>query len=671
MGVVRSLLRTESRFETVSPSTLENPSKSLKEALGAAPVKSGVAVNEQSALRASAVWACVRVLSETVASLPLVVYRRVGEDGKERDRSHTLYDLLHDSPNPEMTSFEWIETSMAHLCLAGNAYSEIVRVDGEPVEFWPQPPNSIRPEREPKTNRIVYRQSLPDGGSRTLQAERVLHVRGLATNGLVGLSPIRHARESIGLALAAEEFGARLFGSGTHLGGIVEYDHALDDEQLNRFKQSIREGYSGLHNAYRLLFLEQGLKFHQTTIAPEEAQFLESRKFQITDIARIFRVPPHLIGDLDRSTNNNIEHQSIEFVVHTVRPWLIRWEQAIRQRLFGREQRQTHFAEFIVDALLRGDIKSRYDAYAIARNNGWMNADEIRARENMNPMPGDIGKIYLQPLNMIPLGTSLDTDEAGALERAQRSASPAEMRAVRSATGRRRTALASRRTWEKEARRIVKREVRDIQRLAEKHVGQRDASDFLLALRAYYRTHEQEVADGMRPLALDLGERIQADAAEEIGASVGLTPELEEFIAAYAATAATRHVISSQRQLEDVVSEAQAAGLDILAAVEKRLSQWEDRRPAKIAIRETVQLANAVSKETYRGAGIQKLRWVTFGQNCPFCSSLDGKVVGIDTDFVRAGESLEPDGADGPLTPSGNVGHAPLHNDCDCMIASA
>lgn len=386
--------------------TLSNPDRWLVEELGGGKVKSGVVVNEQSALRVTAYLAAVKIISETVASLPLIVYRRIQPRGKERAPDHPLYTVLHDQANSEMTAYQFRETLQGHILNWGNGYAEIERDGaGRVIGLWPLLPDRTWPERDQETQRLQYRTILPDGQQILLPSERVLHIPGFGFDGLVGYNPVKLAREAIGMALAAEQFGADFFGNGAKPSGIVEYPGRLSDEAYKRYKEEVQEAHGGLGKQHRLMVLEEGLKYHQVTIPPEEAQFLETRKFQVAEIARIFRVPPHMLGDLERATFSNIEHQSIEFVVHTIRPWLVRWEQAIRMKLLTPAERREFFAEFLVDGLLRGDIESRYNAYAVGRQNGWLSANDIREMENMNPVPG--GDVYMVNGNMVPI------DQAG------------------------------------------------------------------------------------------------------------------------------------------------------------------------------------------------------------------------------------------------------------------
>jgi HK97 family phage portal protein len=387
-------------------SGLANPDTWFTESLGGNLTSTGIRVNENTAMNSTAVYACVRILAESIASLPLPVYKRNKGGEKERDPTHPLYTVLHDQANTEMTAFTLKELLMSHLCTWGNAYAEIEwdgagRIKG----LWPLPPDKTWPERNPSTKLIEYKTILSDGSGVTLSYDRVFHIPGLGSDGLVGYSPIRMSREAIGLSLAAEEFGSRFFGNGAQLSGVLEHPGKLGDKAVEHLRESFEEKYTGLSRAHRLMILEEGMKYNRIGIPPEDAQFLETRKFQLNEIARIFRVPPHLIGDLDRATFSNIEHQSIEFVVHTLRPWLVRWEQAIIMKLLTPLERRRFFAEFVVDGLLRGDVKSRYDAYAVGRQNGWLSANDIRNLENMNPIDG--GDAYLVNGNMMPV------DQAG------------------------------------------------------------------------------------------------------------------------------------------------------------------------------------------------------------------------------------------------------------------
>ena len=312
----------------------------------------GKAVNERTAMQASAVHACVRVLAEAVAGLPIHLYQYTGDGGKERVPDHPLYTLLHDTPNPEMTSFVFRETLMTHLLLWGNAFSQIVRDGrGRVLALYPLLPSKMDVRRA-KNGELLYTYRRdqeesrinPDSGTVTLRREDVLHIPGLGFDGIIGYSPIAMAKNSVGMALAVEEYGSAFFSNGANPGGVLEHPGIIKDVQ--RVKDTWNTVYQGSGNAHRLAVLEEGLKYHAIGIPPDQAQYLETRKFQIAEIARIFRVPLHLVGDLDRATFGNIEHQSLEFTKYTLNPWVTRWEQSLQQALILPSERSRYFIKF-------------------------------------------------------------------------------------------------------------------------------------------------------------------------------------------------------------------------------------------------------------------------------------------------------------------------------------
>ena len=370
---------------------------------------SGKNVNERTAMTVTAVYACVRILAEAIAGLPLHVYRYRPDGGKERVPGHALFRLLHDAPNPEMTSFVFRETLMAHLLLHGNAYAQIIRDGrGQVLSLYPLLPSRMRVDRDKKTGRIVYTYTKEDGPDIPLSWDEVLHIPGLGFDGLIGYSPIAMAKNAVGLALAIEEYGAAFFANGANPGGVLEHPGVVKNpEQL---RESWHGQYGGSGKAHKIAVLEEGLKFHAIGIAPEAAQFLQTRKFQINEIARIFRIPPHLIGDLEKATFSNIEHQSLEFVKYSIGPWVVRWEQALMQTLLLPGEKREYFIKFNLDGLLRGDTKSRNESYATGRQNGWLSANDIRELEDMNRLPDDReGDAYLVNGNMISISTALQS----------------------------------------------------------------------------------------------------------------------------------------------------------------------------------------------------------------------------------------------------------------------
>lgn len=359
--------------------------------------QSGIVVNENLALNLSSVYACVQVLAQTIGSLPLHVYERTA-DGKSRATTHPLARLLHDSPNPEMTSMSWRQAMMLHLGLWGNHYSEIERDGrGNPMALWPITPWRVALKRV--DGKLVYAVALDDGMV-YVPFQNMLHIKGLSYDGLLGLPPMRAARESIGLGLASGKYAAKFFANDARPSGILEHPGALSDEASARLRKSFEQTHEGLDNKFRVAVLEEGMKFNAVGIPPEDAQLLETRKFVVSEIARYFRMPLHKIQDMTASTNNNIEHQGIEFLTDTIQPWLISIEQELSFKLFSGD----FFPEFLIEGLLRGDIKTRYEAYAIGRQWGWLSVDDIRERENMNKLPDGKGSQYLVPMNMISAG---------------------------------------------------------------------------------------------------------------------------------------------------------------------------------------------------------------------------------------------------------------------------
>jgi HK97 family phage portal protein len=368
--------------------------------------RAGIPITPESALRVAAVFACVRVLAETIASLPLFVYKRLPGGGKEKDPEHPLYKILHDQPNRWQTSFEFFEMLQGHLALRGNGYAEKIwanRLAGEIAELFPLHPDRIKIERL-ENGRLRYIVRDPGSGqTRAIDQDSMFHVRGLSSDGVQGISVIETASEPIGLAVAAERHGSAYFRNGANIGNVIEHPDEVSDKARTNILNSIQEKNAGADNAFSTYILEEGMKWQRMGTTPQDSQYIETRKFEIEDIARIFRIPPHLIGHLEKATFSNIEHQSLDFVIHTIRPWLVRWEQAMNRDLFFGDLDADNFPEFLVDGLLRGDAKSRSEALQIQFQNGIITMDEWRSIENRNPLPDDQGKKHYVQLNLSPV----------------------------------------------------------------------------------------------------------------------------------------------------------------------------------------------------------------------------------------------------------------------------
>ena len=372
----------------------------------------GKAVTERTAMQMTAVYSCVRILAEAVAGLPLNLFHYLPDGGKEKSYDHPLYRLLHDEPNPEMSSFVFRETLMTHLLLWGNAYAQIIRNGkGEVVALYPLMPNRMTVDRD-QSGQLYYSYNRSSdeaptmkGSTVILKPNDVLHIPGLGFDGLVGYSPIAMAKNAIGMAIACEEYGAKFFANGAAPGGVLEHPGTIKDPQ--RVREAWQSQFGGSGNSNKIAVLEEGMKYTPIGISPEQAQFLETRKFQINEIARIFRVPPHMVGDLEKSSFSNIEQQSLEFVKYTLDPWVIRWEQSIMRTLLSPEEKTRYFVKFNLEGLLRGDYASRMSGYATARQNGWMSANDIRELENLDRIPAEEGgDLYLINGNMLPLANA-------------------------------------------------------------------------------------------------------------------------------------------------------------------------------------------------------------------------------------------------------------------------
>ena len=388
-----------SRALSLSGGNLKDPR--LNELFGGSSTDSGVSVTPDTALTYSAVYAAVRCIAESVSSLPLNYYERLPAGGKMHAKANPLHHLLHDEPNPEMTSLQWREASMAHLLLHGNSYTEIVRdLEGNAVELWPIDPTMVAPKRT-DSGELYYELNR---GKNFITANNMLHIPGLSFDGISGVSPITLARQSLGLSMAIEQFGAGYFGRGARPGGVLTFPGQLSPEARQNLRRSFEELHAGGANSHRVALLEAGLKWEAIGVPPDDSQFLQSREFQIIEVARWFNLPPNKLKDLSKTSYNSLEQMEISFVVDTLRPWLVRWEQQLNRKIIRPKDRGSYFFEFNVDGMLRGDQASRYTAYSVGRNWGWLSVNEIRERESLNPVEG--GDVYMVPLNMQSLDTA-------------------------------------------------------------------------------------------------------------------------------------------------------------------------------------------------------------------------------------------------------------------------
>jgi HK97 family phage portal protein len=669
VGFVRSAFRGS------SSSSLSTPEKWVEDWFsGGGSNPSGAFVSEETALHYAPFFAGVQIIAGDIGGLPLPVYERL-ERGKRRAFDHPLYPVLHDQANPYMTAVAFRETMQGHALTWKGGYAYIERNGAGQVEsLWPLNPSKIKPCKihDPDGRgkfTLFYRYTDPNGRQSILLPDEVLPISGLGGDGIEGYSLVSLARGSIGLGMATERYGSAFFANGSRPGGVLTHPARLSDPARERMRADWENLHRGLDRASRVAILEEGVQWHQIGIPPEDAQFLETRRFQVTEMARWLRIPPHKISDLERATFTNIEHQGLDYVTSTLRIWLVRWEQALLMRLFTMAERRRFFSEHLVDALLRGDIKSRYEAYAIARNWGWMSADDVLERENGNPLPDGRGEVYLVPLNMVP--APRPDEEPSVPERMARA-----MRG-RGAEARRRTAATFAPLIADADARLAKLERAEVASLVRRHLqdddgrGARLASPaaFLAAVwRLYDTTIRAKTVDRWTAPLQALMVEIIADAIADVGFDGEV--DLGRWLGAYIDSHADYRVNSAYGQIRAELEKAGADGDAAAAAVLALLDTWVDERPQRTADWQTSQLPNATARETYKAAGIRAVRWVTEGDSCPYCVALDGREVGIDDAFATKGDELDGDG-DEHLTVKRTIRHPPLHPKCNCGMAPA
>jgi HK97 family phage portal protein len=653
MGIISSL------FEKRNSLPLDNPEPWRAAGLLGTST-SGIRVTSGNALSYTAVLAAVRVLSEAVASPPLITYQQVGR-GKDRAKDYYLYTLLHDAPNPEMTSFEFREVLQGHLCLWGNAYALLdITLRGKISAMWPLLPHKML-QMIRKDGGLFYRYHMPDGKIEDIPSYKIWHLRGYSPDGLIGYNPISLQKDSIGLGKAAEQFGNTFYGNGARPGGV------LGDDAHDRLRESWNNAHQGVSRANKVAILEEGLTYKPIGVPPEEAQFLETRRFQVSEVARAFRVPPHMIGDLEKATFSNIEQQSLEFITYVMYPWYSRWEQSIKQNLMSVRDKEIYFTEFLIEGFLRGDSTARSAFYGSMFNIGAMSQNDVREKENMNPIDG--GDVYYVPLNMVPMEMAGQPREAAPDPDPERALPDSEMRGVAKLPGKEQRGIAKRRKLQTSFEpqfldviaRILRREANDVGN-AGRRIIPSGADAFREWMDEFYTEHEAFVRRQFAPVMEAYAALVSDEVMDEVDRQVA-DDLINTFAQRYIEAFASRHVGKSKADLERSL-----AADDIMADFEERLSGWRELRPSTEAHGEVVRGNNAIAKLVYSAAGVTVLRWVAIGKSCPYCSEMDGVTVGIESNFVESGADYQPVGASAPLRPSSNIGHPPLHRGCDCMI---
>ena len=659
-------------------------SKSWSSALwnlyGTGQTESGVQVDEYSALNLSAVYAAINIISSDIATLPLGLFKTV-KDKRKRITDHNSLQVLTYRSNPLMPSINFRKTSVAHVLSWGNMYAEIVRNDmGAVTSLWLLTPDRVTPKW--KSGTMVYEINQGSAAPITLPRERVLHISGLGYNGFTGYSVISKAAESIGLSMASEKFGARYFGANTNMGGAIKYPRALGEEAKKNLAASL-SGFTGSDNSHRWMILEQGMEIEKLGFSPDDSQFLQTRQFQVPEIARWFNLPPHKLKDLTRSTFSNIEEQETEYVVSCLVPWLTTIEQNYNiQLLTEKEHKSGYYFKHNVKGLLRGSSTARADYYTKRFYLGTITPNEIRAFEDEDPLDTDYAdKTYIQ-MNLIPLedidkepepivqpalenppgeqppdGEEPEPDERSYWRKIlDRDAAHVKLIEHRSVIGRDKVSARYYSLIRDAAERVILKEAKAVSK---------NITNGKSWVNNFYKHMPEYIRKQMGGVLSSFQETIMDQAAGEVGINTEeILDESKTWINSYFDTYVNRHIGRSTGQINALMGEEDGSGL-----VAQRMDEWVEKRPEKIAIEESVRAGNAAAQFIFWSGGFSSV-WRTRGaKTCPYCLELNGRKVKGGQAIFTAGEEFEPKGANGPMKMSGGISHPPLHQGCDCYIS--
>lgn len=634
---------------------IEKRSMSVKDAQGWETIlgprtSSGVTVSPQRAMSVPAALSAIRLLSESVASLPLVLYRKDRQGGRERATDHPLHRLLHGSPNDRQTAFMLKEVIMLGLLTDGNGYCLVDwQENGQPSALWPVESNKVYIDQDPATGRIVYKVTLGTGMI-DVAPENILHVPGLCFDGLRGYSIIFAAREALGSAISELSHGATFFQNAAMPSGVLTHPGKLREETSEKLRSYWNQAYGNPSQAHRTALLEEGLKYEQISINNKDSQWLESRAFSVKEVARIFRLPPHLLGDLERASYSSIEQQNLEFLQYTLRPWLTRIEQSINLKLLTPKEQKSLYAEFTTADFLRADTKTRFESYEVALRSGWLNVNEVRQRENMPPVDG--GDAHLFQLNMAPLNEA-QNQRRGHSEAHLATKPKIEYRSIARETNKAKIEGAVRELLDEEGSTLLS--------LIDDNSSEAEIKEIL---QRYYEERGPAVKAKMQPLFAGMTQALQRAAAEKANAVPWSEAEMVPFVERQAETFSSKHV-----GIGLTMALAAAALPEPKRELAETFEAALEARPSKAAHLSSTALEADTAYETFRKAGVTKLQWVTEQDACEFCAQLSGKIVGIEQPFVREGEEIPgPGGQAAGLTARSPRISPPLHLGCHCSI---
>jgi len=643
LNSVKTLFRSKS-------STLSQPSQWLSDLFGGSKTKSGINVNPDSAMSFSAVFSAVDGISRDLSTLPIHLFRKEGEYRFRAD--HPSLKVLNSMANPVMSSIIFFRVMDSYLLRYGKALAEIVYdKNGAIKELWPLHPDDVRVEMKNYTLHFTF---IPN--SKEIPTYKMLYIPGYTNDGVNCLSPIGLHREGIGLAFAAESFGAKFFANGTHVGGFVSHPGKLSDEAFQRLTTEFNNEYKGLNNSHGVMILEEGQKFEKIALPLADCEYVNIRKFSNLEVSRIYHYPAHKMGELDNATFTNIEEQNKEYAINTLLPWICLWEQILNNTLLSDEERETLYFKFNYAGLLRADIKTRYEAYDIGLRDGFINRDEVRAFEDLNPMDNKLGQIFTVPMNWCDLADLKMLSEPDP-EQKQLIRQPEKRKKNNYLLLRRKIGTRYKGKIQSKISDILADEIETIRNALDKE------SDFSTWMKQFYNSeYKESLSKELQGVFSSFAESISDIALEEANSEEDISVRLEKFVKSYSAGFATRYVFDSTGQLKSLLKTE-----DPSLEINNRLNEWEEKRVKKITDKETTKSRNAFTKIAWQIAGITKIRSVANGKSCPYCNDLHGKVIGISGTFLSKGDELSPDGEEA-LKINSNISHPPYHGGCDCDI---
>lgn len=665
-------------------STLNHPAPWLSDALFGSKSPSGSTVNLNTAVSVPAVWSAVRVLADSLSSLPFHLRERVPGGGTRDAENHPVFRVLYVAPNPRQTPREFWGALHACVALRGNAYAQVVRDRGGRVrELLPLHPARVRPVLNDAGD-LAYLYLRPDGSTRLFDAGELLRLHGLSFDGVEGISPLTAHRRALGLAIDSEESAARFYGNGARPGLSIKLPDGikLSEEARVQLKAELAREFEGSQNAFRTMVLDQGADVSQIGLAPGDMQFLESRTMQVRELARVFRVPPHLLGDMADATFSNVEQMGQEFVTYSLMPHVVAAEQAVRRDLLSEAEQLAYTPKLNVSALLRGDAQTRASFYSTMTQNGLMTSNEARALEDLNPSEqagADALRVQsaLTPLEL--LGTTPNQGNPPPAnngdERSQPVAvevtatppepdgflpAPEETRAEPAHTARLDAHESIKETLTDAASELLGAELPVLRKLADE-AG--TLTELRIGVEDFYLSRREVTRETLAPALRAALVRVAEAAAAEVGKELTRDASFERFVDGVVDARATRWVRNGRKQMLDLAEEDEPR-----AAITERLDGWEESRASTYATKQSTELGGAAAQHTWAALGVAAVTWRTLGDNCPICNSFNGKTMRLAGGDAFAKEGAFLPGRNGGLTVKRTTRHPPIHNGCDCYM---